>query len=93
VTASPTGVWTAQQVRNLMMDLGDRGYVVSIPPGDRDGKFTGFFDAVFAAEGVDIVKIQPRTPRANCYAELQYHRPRLNISRPGAGSCVSGGVR
>jgi transposase InsO family protein len=36
---------------------------------DRETKFTAGFDAVFASEGINSVKIPLRTPRANCYAE------------------------
>ena len=36
---------------------------------DRAGQFTAAFDAVLTDAGIDMVKIPPRSPRGNAYAE------------------------
>ena len=76
ITANPDGPWTTQQIRNLLIDLGDRAADFRFLPRDRAGQFTASFDTVLAGVGIEAVTIPPRSPRANAYAEtVGAHRP------------------
>ena len=51
------------------MDLGDRAAGFRFLVRDRAGQFTGSFEALLASSGIKAVKIPPRSPKANAYAE------------------------
>jgi len=69
VTLHPTGEWTAQQARNLVMDLGEQAHRVKFMIRDRGSNFTTAFDAVLADAGIRTVLCNVRTPRMNAIAE------------------------
>jgi putative transposase len=69
VTRYPDGAWLTQLARDLTADLEEAGHRFSHLIRDRDGKFTGAFDAVFAAAGIGVLLTAPQAPRMNAYAE------------------------
>ena len=68
-TARPTAAWVTQQARNLCWTWQDTGTPPRFLIHDRDTKFSASFDAVFATEGVAVVRTPYRSPTANAYAE------------------------
>ena len=68
-TEHPAAAWVAQQARNVAWDLAEAGLRPAVLLRDRDGKFGPSFDAVFASEGLRVVRTPVRAPRANAVAE------------------------
>jgi transposase len=69
VTLHPTGEWTTQQARNIVMDLGEQAHRFKFMIRDRGSNFTTAFDAVLADAGIRIVLCNVQTPRMNAIAE------------------------
>jgi transposase InsO family protein len=62
------------------MDLGEHANRFRFLVRDRAGQFTEAFDAVLSAAGIEVVKIPPRSPRANCYSERWVHTVRSEVT-------------
>jgi transposase InsO family protein len=80
VIAHPDGAWTVQQARNMLMDLGECATRFQFLVRDRAGQFTEAFDAVLSAAGIEMVKIPPRSPRVNAYAERWVRTARAEVT-------------
>ena len=69
LTVHPTGEWTTQQARNLIMDLGDHAGRARFMIRDRGSNFTTAFDADLADVGIRTVLCNIQTPRMNAITE------------------------
>jgi putative transposase len=68
-TAKPDSAWVTQQARNFWLHVdGQRGRL-KFMIHDRDKKFCGSFDEVFASEGVEVLRTPIRAPKSNAVAE------------------------
>ncbi|MEZ0112327.1 putative transposase [Catenulispora sp. EB89] len=68
-TLHPTGEWTTQMARNMVMELDDAAVTVKFLIRDRGSNFTAAFDAVLADVGIRTVLCNVRTPRMNATME------------------------
>ena len=80
ITAAPRSRSAGTQARHLLMGLGERVASFRFMVRDRAGQFTDGFDAVLSAAGIEVVKIPPRSPRANAYAERWVRTVRAEVT-------------
>jgi putative transposase len=72
-TANPTGAWVTPAGASVHVDAPGPTGKVPFPHPRRDGKYTRDFDAVFASEGIEVIKTPLRAPESDAIAERFVH--------------------
>lgn len=85
VTANPSGTWTTQAARNLLLRHADQLTRSRASVRDRGSQFVDAFDEVFRTEDFKILKCPVRTPVANAYAERWIGSIRRELLKQPAG--------
>ena len=69
MTPNPDGPWMVPQARNFQILAGEQAEGPAFLIRDLDTKFTKEFDALFQAEGIEIIPVGPAAPNLNAHAE------------------------
>jgi len=69
ITRHPTETWITQIARNVVDEPAGEVRRCRYLLHDRDAKFGVAFEDVFASEGIDCLKLPPRSPNLNAFAE------------------------
>jgi putative transposase len=80
VTTHPDAGFAAQCARTLMAGLGERATQFRCLIRDRAANYTDAFDTIFQAEGIEILKSAPQTPRMTAYAERFVRTTRESVT-------------
>ncbi|HXN60624.1 MAG TPA: hypothetical protein VN886_09235, partial [Acidimicrobiales bacterium] len=84
VTAKPSTEWVTQRARNICVELSERAVAVKSLICDRATKFSGSIEAVYAADGIRIIKTPVRALRAKAIAGAIRGRRSARVPRPHA---------
>ena len=68
-TEHPNAVWVTQQARQFCWQLEDSAVLMRFLIHDNDTIFSAIFDAVFQAQGIEVIHTPYRAPNANAVAE------------------------
>jgi putative transposase len=68
-TQHPDGAWVMQQARNASIWIEEQGVEPRLLVRDGDRKFPDAFKDFWAAQEVRVIRIPPRSPMANAFAE------------------------
>jgi putative transposase len=68
-TEHPNTVWVTPQARQVCWELEDRAVPMRFLIHDNDTTFTAGFDAVFQAQGIEVIHTPFHAPNANAFAE------------------------
>ena len=68
-TEKTDAIWTTQQARQLIWDLGDSSHTFRFLIYDHDTKLSSRFDNVFISENINVIHTPFQAPKANSFAE------------------------